>query len=276
MPPRKPDTPIRTPSPATGPEQESRPTSNRREVELLHENPGQLIVEYRSMIGIVVWNMIQRGMFPPSEHKELVQAVTVKLLQLIPTIRRGYDGRSLLRTYVSAIAVNTLNRLARGQRRSERGLPPGDPGIEDPALDLADHDIQVYVRRLGRILHLFPDYRPKLVVVLKCHYRIALEERELRQWYPKCDPFSRDHLLALSRTQTTELAHGELFAALAPIVGEAEGRRVSADTLRKWTDHRIAEILRLLNGNPPRSSFDRKTLGELLERLSISQGELTI
>jgi hypothetical protein len=59
-------------------------------------------------------------------------------------------------------------------------------------------------------------------------------------------------------------------------VGEVEQRWVSADTLRKWTDHRIREILRLLNGNPPQAAFERKTLGELLERLSISPGDWTI
>jgi hypothetical protein len=273
---RPPREPTRIPPPETPPEPHRPLSENEHEVRLLHNDPGQLIIDYRSMIGIVVWNAIKRGMFPPGEHRELIQAVTVKLLELLPGIRRSYDGTSLLRTYVSVVVVNILNRMARGQSHPARSLLPREAGMEDPALELPDHDIQVFIRRLDRILRLFAAEQPKLAVVLKCYYRIALDESEVRAWYPACDPFSRDQLRALSRTGTGELAYGALFTALAPIVSEAEGRRVTADSLRKWTDHRIGQILRLLNGNPPHSSFDRKTLGDLFERLSISPGERTI
>ena len=263
-------------SPAPQPEAESRLTENQREVGLLQHDTDQLIVEYGRMIEIIVWNAIRRGLFPPGEDKELIQAVTVRFLELIPTIRRGYNGRSLLRTYVSAILVNVLNRMAREQKRPEKSLATREPRADDPALELPDHDIQVYVRRLGRIMHLFADLRPKLLVILKCYYRISLGLDEVFSWYPECDPFSRDHLIALSQKGTGELGRGGLFLALAPIVSKVERRRVSADTLRKWTDHRIREIIHLLNGDPPRSSFDRRTLGDLFERLSKTPGERTI
>ena len=265
----------KTPAPST-PAVPPQQASQEREVELLHNDPGALVVLYQDMVGIVVWNAIQRGMFPPSEREELIAAVTAKLLELFPRLRRTYNGTSLLRTYVSAIVINLLNRMAREQKRTKRSLPPVESGAEDPALELAGHDIDVFVRRLDTILGLFAQLTSKLVVILKCYYRIALDTAEVMSWYPRCDAFSRDQILSLSRSSGKTVPHGELFAALALIVGEAEGRRVSADSLRKWTDHRIAEILRLLNGNPPRSAFDRKSLGELLERLSNSRGERTI
>jgi len=245
-------------------------------VRLLGEDPGQLVLQYRSMLEIVVWNAIRQGMFSPREKEDLVQSVTVRLLELMPVIRRRYDGSSQLRTYVSVIVVNLLKRMARGQKQSRQSQLPAEPGVKDPALELPDHDIQVYVRRLERILQLFGEHRPKLLVILKCYYHIVLDLPEILAWYPACDPFSRDQLLELSRAETGEVAYGAVFAALAPIVGEVEHRWVSADTLRKWTDHRIREIVHLLNGNPPQAAFDRKTLGELLERLSISPGDWTI
>ena len=57
----------------------------------------------------------------------------------------------------------------------------------------------------------------------------------------------------------------EIYEAVTPIMNKYEGKSNSADALRKWTLSKIQEIIRILNGKPPRFNFDKETLQILIE-----------
>jgi hypothetical protein len=89
--------------------------------------------------------------------------------------------------------------------------------------------------------------------------------QDIVTWVPEAPQQEIDHLLKVFGGEYRRLTDGRVFSLLQPILCKLEKSSISADSLRRWMNRRIIEILDLLNGSPPTSAHSRETLGILFE-----------
>ncbi len=64
---------------------------NQEDINLLHNDPGGLIMKYQKIISIIVQKkLINPGYFKMCEKDDLTQTISEKLLEKIPSIKKNY------------------------------------------------------------------------------------------------------------------------------------------------------------------------------------------
>jgi RNA polymerase sigma factor (sigma-70 family) len=238
---------------------------NATDISLLRTDPHGLLLRHQETIRIIVKIYIESGMFHSTELDDLVQQVNVHLLEKMPVIQANFDGSCLFRTYLSqAIRNACLNLHDKTTKQPQLYRLEGE-GIaprEDPNRKLlVEHDVRV----LMAILDQFNTQRSKLVFCLKLYYRIPIGRQDILDWWPQCPPEHVQYLLHTFGAYFGDIPQNEIYQRVQPLLSEREKRSIPADSLRRWVDERINQIIHLLNGSPPDAAYDRKTLGILLE-----------
>ncbi len=235
------------------------------DLEILKTDPTRLLLNHRRTVRLVVSKYVSTGMFRMCELDDVVQSVFEILLGKIPAMQEQYDGSTLFVTYLSSIVRNACLRIRTLRERKivTSALDEKIPAEPDP---LADRDmINAFVRRFETILTLFQDKRPKILLCLKLYFRMPITESDIRTWYPRCGDRSREELLCKLGGNFEEMENAEIYRVITPFMNKREKKKNSPDALRKFVQLTMKEILELLNGSPPRHSFDEETLRILLE-----------
>jgi DNA-directed RNA polymerase specialized sigma24 family protein len=239
---------------------------NAIDIELLRSDPRSLLLRYRETIGIIVRTYVRSGMFHPSETDDVIQQISTELLEKLPRISQQFNGTSLVRTYLSSIIRHSCLNL---HKKKHSGPPFVDiettaaPAVQgDPDSRLA---VEHSIRLLDAVLTQYHTDRPKLIVCLKTMYRIPLTREDVRTWWPACPESDVAALVSVSRGMERTLTDKQAFALIHPFMMRAERSTSSYDSIRRWTDERITQIVLLLNGNPPTSTHTKETLGLLFE-----------
>lgn len=239
--------------------------TNEEDVELLRTNPAELVVRYRRTIEYIVRQTILGVRNNPDEFNDVFQEVTELLLRKLPTIQEQYNGSALLRTYVFAIVRNICVKVGmRTARTSKAGGTSIETLSEPPRLEnqyLIEHECF----RLRAIFLTFGRKRAKLLLCLKLDFRISITADDIDLWNPDCPPSGRAALLDLFGDDYEHMRDADVFDSLAPFWNDAKKKNTTADSIRKWTNDQLHEIIRLLNGDPPRCSYDRSTTRTLFE-----------
>jgi RNA polymerase sigma factor (sigma-70 family) len=240
-------------------------SQNAIDLAFLRTDPQKLLLRHQETIRIIVKIFIRSGMFRASEFEDLIQHLNAHLLERMPQIRSQYNGSSLFRTYLSNIIRHECVDIRRMRRKEPSFFPLDNTAAPpDPAPDqrlLIEHDIRV----LRAILRQFGSTRPRLILCLKLYYRIPITRQDIVTWAPGAPQEEIDHLLQVFGGEYRHLTAGRVFSLFHPILCRLEKSSLSADSLRRWMDRRIIEILDLLNGSPPTSAHSRETLGILFE-----------
>jgi RNA polymerase sigma factor (sigma-70 family) len=238
---------------------------NATDISLLHTDPRGLLLRHQETIRIIVKIYIESGMFSAAEFEDLVQQVNVRLWEKMPVIQANFDGSCLFRTYLSQVIRNAcLNLHDKKTRQPQFYRLEGTavaPSEEPNRKLLIEHDVGV----LLAILDQFNTQRPKLVLCLKLYYRIPIGRQDILDWWPQCPEKQLQYLLDTFGSHFGDISEGELYVRLHPIFAEMERKSFPVDSLRRWVDDKIGQIVRLLNGSPPVATYDRSTLGILLE-----------
>jgi RNA polymerase sigma factor (sigma-70 family) len=240
-------------------------TDNEKDIEMLLSDPRGLISKYQETIRIIVRKYIASGLFKPAEFEDVVQEVNVSLLAKMPAMQAQYNGISLLRTYLSVIVRNIcLKEHERLRRNSEVDLETID--------EIVNHDrvedrlaLAREVRRFKTIVELYRKQRPKLLLCLKLRYRIPVTQEDLVGWFPQLHHADRSELLHRFGDNYDEVGDHDIYKVLTPIINRLEEKANSPDALRKWTDSKIQEILRLLNGSREQAKHTSETLRTLVD-----------
>lgn len=238
---------------------------NAIDISLLRTDPHGLLLRHQETIRIIVKIYIDSGMFSHNDFEDLVQQVNVRLLEKMPVIQANFDGSCLFRTYLSQVIRNACLNLHDRDTRQPRFSHLEGAGIasrEEPhSRLLIEHDARV----LMAILDQFNTQRPKLLLCLKLYYRIPIGRNDVLDWWPHCPQNRIEYLLTTFGEFFGDIPESELYERIQPLFAEMERKSGPADSLRRWVDEKINQIIRLLNGSPPDASYDRKTLGILLE-----------
>lgn len=239
---------------------------NKVEIELLKKNPEKLLLEYQNMIWAIVRNQFLKGLVKHSDQDDLFQEINKKLLERMPRIQAQYRTTSKLRTYFSKIIRNIcLEDLRKLNLLME---PQPDPyGLVDLAEEPVDHFlIQQEFDRFKRIILMLDKNGQKLFLLLKIMNNLPVLRSDLAEFNYKLKEETIEEIL-LKLNACHDQMKKEKLAVFGEILYLLDGKRIPPDSLRKWYATHLEECLRLMNGNPPRSSFNAESLGILMEKV---------
>jgi hypothetical protein len=235
-------------------------------MELLFNNPRELLIKYQFIIEIVVSKYVRYGYFKPDEKNDVIQTTFLKLLDKIPSIQRNYKDKFMLKTYLSTIITN----LVREYIRQNKYIPNTE--VQDYHLQSADNYLleEIYVKehidRLHKIFILYGKEKHKLILLLKIVYRIPIKQTDIYRYYHKADSRDVDELISKLENHS-QINDKELFSIITPFLNSYEGKNNSTEAIRKWIKRKINEVIELMNGSPPIHNYDSETLQILVEKI---------
>jgi RNA polymerase sigma factor (sigma-70 family) len=240
---------------------------NEDDLSLLRTNPQLLVVKHQPTIHKIVRYFASRGAFSYHHEDDLVQEITVKLLEKARKMQVDFKGRALVRTYLAAVTRNICLDLMRKQRTALRTEPlhehPGDPQGDPHSITLLDEE----KLRFQAILLQYASTRPKVIFCLKLRFRIPLTSSDLRNLCPQCTKSEIHSLLKTFAIPYEGLTDQELYQHVTPFLNRIEGKTTTNDAVRKWCHTKVSEIITLLNGDPPTANHTEETVSILLEEM---------
>ncbi|MGB5874391.1 MAG: sigma-70 family RNA polymerase sigma factor [Bacteroidota bacterium] len=232
---------------------------------LLRADPHGLVVRHQNTIHMIVRKYIGSGMFTREEFEDVVQAVNEALLGKLPRIQAQYNGSTLVRTYLSSIIRNICLKIRQKSMREPRtdrldgSLAADSVNIQEKYV--IEHDILM----LRAILQQYDLQLPKLLLCLKLRFRIPLTRDDVVRYSPGCSEEEYSEIMGAFSGDYQTMTDKKIYAVVTPFMNRTEGRVVSHDAVRKWIHARLQEIVELLNGSPPTSSYDEESLKLLVE-----------
>jgi DNA-directed RNA polymerase specialized sigma24 family protein len=238
---------------------------NEEDVRLLHEHPDALLVKYHELFKMTVMEFVRSKLVRVDEYDEVLQTIYLEMLENLPTIRRNYDGRARLRTYVTKLATNTCLKFAR-DRKVHVGLEAvkKNPHV---ASDSASHAalLSEAADLFHATLDLFGPRLPRILVLLKLYCKLNISMDDVSAAYPGASPRAAANLVKHFGTDYSGLKEKIILEKAAPSLNALEGTRLTAESYRRSINILVREICVLLNGNPPTSSFDYDDIKILVE-----------
>ena len=240
-------------------------TENDKDIELLRTDPRALLLKYQEMIKIIVKKFIRDGLFKSPQFDDIVQDVNLALLGKIQAMQAQYNGISLFRTYLSVIVRNICLKEYRTIDRNSVFEQDEDLAAVD-SMGMEDgFALKNEIQRFKTILKLFERHLPKLLLCMKLHYRIPLSSMDIQSWYPHCSSSDVAVMMMHFSREYDSINDSEMYQIITPIMNRNEGKENSTDAVRKWTDSKIHEIIRLLNARPHKTVHDEETIRILFD-----------
>jgi DNA-directed RNA polymerase specialized sigma24 family protein len=238
---------------------------NEEDVRLLHQHPDALLVKYQELFKMTVMEFIRSKLVRVDEYDEVIQTINLEMLENLPTIRRNYDGRARLRTYVTKLATNTCLKFAR-DRKVHVGLEAvkKNPHV---ASDSASHAalLSEAADLFHATLDLFGPRLPRILVLLKLYCKLNISMDDVSVAYPGASARAAANLVKHFGTDYSGLKEKIILEKAAPSLNALEGTRLTAESYRRSINMLVREMCVLLNGNPPTSSFDYDDIKILVE-----------
>ena len=236
------------------------------DVLLLKNSPYDLLLKYQPLFEMISRKYALAGYFPLEDCMEMVQIVNERFCLHIGKITRQFSGQVLVKTYLSAICRNVIKEYIRSLRRR-------DELLRCHMVCEPEYQVPVYARlimidefsRFDKILMLMGLKRYKLLLMMKLLYRIRVDRTDLEAYRKDAMDYISDEIINQFNTNP-RLKDKDVYAMIFPLFATGEGKVSHPDTLRKWFNYKSSEIIRLLNGNPPRAAYCFDTLQILVER----------
>lgn len=244
--------------------------TNHKELKLLRDVPHQLILEYQSLIDIVIKQFIRSGSFSFQEFDEIKQQVNEELFRRLPKIQAQYRGESLLKTYFSVIIRNICNELIR-KRVTTQFISLHGINIEQSSDEVMTSIlIKEEIIKLKAAMNFYCEKKAKLVLCLKVKFRMPFDFKDFKDTFPQItiEDFESFKLKTHPYHEKPEIV---LLSVLTDIINKFEMKNNTPDALRKWLKLKIDELIDVLNGNPPTSMYNEETLQILFEKSYYNQ-----
>jgi len=241
---------------------------NTRDLALLNKDSSALLSQYQPIVEAVVTSFIAKGFFKQDEKMDVVQTINTQMLEKkLERIQSNFNGSVLLSTYFSKVVYNACLELTRIKKKkpdfqTDEVLSTHASSSVNPIYQLA---IQDELHRFEGILRTFYKKKTKTRLGLKLFARIILSDFDLGEYR---DPQAKEEL-AMVRTvffsSYDELMDKEVYEIIIKLFNKIENKRNDADSLRKWVNMILDKIIRILNGEPPKSHYQRDTLKILMQ-----------
>ncbi len=237
---------------------------NEHDIKLLRENPRKLLLEYQPVIRVIVKSLAYQGYLPRRDMPDLVQEVNRKLVERLPRICERYNYKCRFRTYFSVVIRN----LCLEEFRKARVITEPQPDIFEQTEPDSITDRLLFgeeLERLRRAIRLFGRDEPAIWLTLRVLADASIRPEELGRFEKDPGPAVRKQLIRILDGARRK-KRKEKLAILSEALARLDTRNRTPDAIRKWFTSRIEEIIRLMNGNPPRSAYTLDTLLILIEK----------
>lgn len=244
----------------------SEPMHDQLSLDLLRNNPEKFIRLCQPIIEICVHQYQESGRFPyGKEEEDIFQAVNEHLLNSLESIKKQYNGRVLLRTYMGVVIKNICYHVYKKDYANKTKTIPlrPDHAVYEPdptQVFLLEEELE----RFHTVLQLFPTERHKIYLGMKLFFKIPLLPQDVLRWKPDMKEKHYNLLMTTFGTTYGTMSMGNIFKTLAPVWNVVEHNRTSGAGIQRWINDRIQRIITLMNGNPPRRSYSKKLLQQLL------------
>jgi len=223
-------------------------SQNNEDLNLLREDPGALVLKYQQLVSTIVQLQVRAGYIKRRDKEEYVHYILDEFLGRIQHIRQLYNGKSLLRTYCATIFRNICWDRIRLESKKLEGRVFMDVDREPyGALNaLQDMAIREEVVLFGKALSLFGPDEPKVSLLLKAHYRMPLDRKDI-QGYAGAIPAAEADRWIRRMTEAAVLSDTDLNRVLGELMLKVEGTSRTEDAVRKWIRNRIRNLVDLMN-----------------------------
>ncbi len=238
---------------------------NQQDVLLLKDDPQGLILKYQPIIKIIVRRYVQSGFIHIQDSDDFIQFINEKLLNKIKRIQENYNGKALLKTYMSVIMRNLCREKINKEEQVSTEELAEDHDIGSSEDTISGIVIEQELDRLTKILSFFYKQKTKLEFCLKLLYRIPVTKKDIEDFCPGKDE-KEYHKLLDTINPNVKRKDKEIYAMVTPFLNKCEQKSNSPDAIRKWTKNKIEEMIKLMNGNPVRANYNNETLQILFEK----------
>lgn len=244
--------------------------NNQNDIKLLNTNPNQLVVKYQSIIQIVINGFINAGYFRLQDRDDIVQYVNEELLKKIDKIKAQYNGKVMLKTYMSAIIRNIcLGRIRKG--RNYKKEIPEEYLNENKTEDVLNKMIiEQEIDKVGKILSLYSKQQNKIELILKLIFRIPLVPDDFYKYNNEILYADFKQIIDIIN-KGLNMTNTEIFKLITPVLNKYENKKNSIDSTRRWVGMKIEELICLMNGNPPTSGYTKETFQILIEKYFVKK-----
>jgi len=241
---------------------------NTEDLRLLKEHPDQLMASYQPIIETVVAGFIRRGFFDRTEKMDVVQNVNTLLLEKkLSKIKEHFNGSVYLRTYFSKVVYNTCLELTR--KKARQPIITGEELLQHETSNLLNPEEQLAIkdelRRVEALLKGFRKKEAKSLLCLKLYAKKWLDDSDLEA-YSKLGFHDELAMIRSSFFENYEaMPDKSAYEVAVLLFNKLENKANSADSLRKWTNAIVDNMIAILNGEPPVYHHTRDTIRILLQ-----------
>ncbi|MCP4221027.1 MAG: hypothetical protein GY765_40735 [bacterium] len=114
--------------------------------------------------------------------------------------------------------------------------------------------------RLQTILILYYKTRSKLELCLKLKYRLPVTRQDISGCFPDCS----DEFINILTSDYKLIRDKQLFENILAVFNHYEGRGNKSDTLRKWINVKVDEIIGHLNRSHNCTVYDNKNFADFI------------
>ena len=248
--------------------------------------PGDYFLSHLSLIGKIIHNFLRsKGVFYPDHEKDIAQQINELLLVREKNILAKYKGKAKFSTFLAVVVSHLCSEIWNADYRHNLRFIPfsifqksktnNDPAsclpesLSDPSCHFVIRDA---IGELEMILRTYPRDRKRIEFCFKAifHLPVTLEELPQAPVPANLRPEIEKHLAALN-DHHEKMTKTVVYQHLNAIFRLARQTSTTDDAIRKWIDHHLLQIIDLLNGDPTRHAFDRKTFQYLYEYFCINQ-----
>lgn len=216
---------------------------------LLNNHPREVVLIYRKYIE----KFIAYKYTNPSDREDILQEVLTRLIEdKIYKIREKFDFNftkvSSFTSYFMVAVRNIYIDIIR--ERNVRPLTSGDVQEIDDVPDLKGDKTMINrmllkeeLVKFQTILILYYKSRARLELCLKLKYRIPLTRRDIERCFPNC----REEDIRVFTQDFSLMRDKRVFEKIQSVFNYHESRENKSDTLRKWVNVKVEEIILHLN-----------------------------
>ncbi len=210
---------------------------------------------------------------------DITQDIITILLTTKKDILRRYGKRNLKKyknnvSFLSVIISYTYRESLQDKKYrplSEKvKMKIDSKSVESKDTTYLSFELDEDLKRLKIILNLFYQNTKKLIMCLKCKYKIKLLKEDLKSYLASAPC---DEIEFLTSGQTSSSSSEKMFETLATVLNRISKDKKTGDALNKWTSRKELEIMRKMNIMHNSKVYDKQNFKTLLEHYldSLSQ-----
>lgn len=235
---------------------------------LLKNYPQTVVLLYREYIKKFL--LFKKAHADPAERDDILQEILARLIEdKIYKIQEKYDfNYHKISSFTSYFMVTVRNIYIDIIR--ERNVRPLTAGVVHEIDDVADlHGDKKMIDRLlineeltkfQTILVLYYKTRDRLELCLKVKYRIPVTRQDIEKCFPKC----REEDIKILTQDFTTIRDKRVFEKILSVFNYHEARLNKSDTLRKWVNIKVEEIIMHLNRTHGARVYNNKNFADFI------------